>query len=293
MFPRSKLVRLSKEDKLKRPSHWIKSASTSVLCLDVTNLLTGSKEGVNELPSLLYGCNMKINKDIVDELVADVQKIPKKCLHGDVIRGPQLNMGFSNFAGKNRNLLISKELKQSILKTSSGFDVNIPTLLRCHSNKFVSKVFDSVLPILVVIDNCFKKALPQCHLLQMKATHNEFKLDGTCFNKVMLKISPKRRDRGCKIHYDRYNYGYCAILILLPSCTNKTAGGEQVIICNNNVYKMKCDHGDLFFGQYQHILHCVTKCTSGTRCAIVAYTSNKIVNYCKMKDVYDNIFNKV
>ena len=113
MFPRSKLVRLSKEDKLKRPSHWIKSASMSVLCLDVTNLLTGSKEGANKLPSLLFECNIEINKYIVDELVAHVLKIPKKCLHGDAIRGPQLNMGFSNSAGKNRNLLISKDVTNS------------------------------------------------------------------------------------------------------------------------------------------------------------------------------------
>ena len=175
----------------------------------------------------------------------------------------------------------------------SGFDVNIPTLLKYHEHKSVSKVFNLLLPIFVLINNHFKIALPKIHLLQMKATHDQFKLHSTCFNKVMLKITPERKDKGCKIHYDRYNYGYCAILILTPSCTNKTTGGEQVIICNNHVYKIKCDRGDLVFGQYQHILHCVTKCTSGTRCAIVAYTSKKIVNYCKMKDVYDNIFNKV
>ena len=103
MFPRSKLVRLSKEDKHKRPSLWIKSAAMSVLCLNVTNLLTGSEEGVMKLPSLLFGCNVKVSKNVVDELVTHVRKIPNKCLHGDVIRGPQLNMGFSNFPGKTGN----------------------------------------------------------------------------------------------------------------------------------------------------------------------------------------------
>ena len=67
MFPRSKLVRLSKVDKHKRPSHWIKSASMSVLCLNVTNLLTGSEEGVRNLPSILFCCNVKISKYMVDE----------------------------------------------------------------------------------------------------------------------------------------------------------------------------------------------------------------------------------
>ena len=290
MFPVSKLRRLSKDDKKKSPSFWIKSVSSSVQTLNISNLLTGSDEGVNNLPSLLFGRNIKVCKSVVDKLFGEVRKIPKKCMYGDDIRGPQLNMGFTNFAGKNRCTLMDKEMKLALFSNTSGLDVNIPSLLKCHENKHVSLVYYLLLPIISMMDNCFKKSLPEMHNVQMKATHDNFKLNKTCFNKVMLKITPESADRGCKIHYDKYNYGYCAILILFPSCTDKIKGGEQVIICSDNVYRMKCVHGDLFFGKYQNLLHCVTKCRRGHRGAIIAYTSNKIANYCRMKDVYDNLW---
>ena len=290
MFPVSKLRRLSKVDKKKSPSFWLKSVSSSVQTLNITNLLTGSKEGFDELPSLLFGIKVEVCKSVVDNLFQEVRKIPKKCMYGDDIRRPQLNMGFTNPASKNRCTLMDKEMKLALFSNNSGLDVNIPSLLKCHENQHVSHVYSQLLPIIEMMDSCFKKSLPAMHDVQMKATYDHFKLNKTCFNKVMLKITPEGGDRGCKIHYDKYNYGYCAILILFPSCTAKIKGGEQVIICSDNVYRLKCVHGDLFFGKYQNLLHCVTKCRRGRRGAIIAYTSNKIANYCRMKDVYDNLW---
>ena len=55
MFPASKLRRISTDEKHKPPSYWIKSAPTLVQTLNITNLLAGSDEVVNNMQSLLFG----------------------------------------------------------------------------------------------------------------------------------------------------------------------------------------------------------------------------------------------
>ena len=98
MFPDSKLRRISKDEKHKPPSYWIKSGTFPVQTLNITNLLAGSDEGVNNMPSLLFGRNVLISKHDVDKIIREVRKIPNKCMYSDNTRGPQLNMGFTNFA---------------------------------------------------------------------------------------------------------------------------------------------------------------------------------------------------
>ena len=53
-------------------------------------------------------------------------------MYGDSIRGPQLNMGFTNFAEKNSCVLMDKEMKLALFSDTPGLDVNISILLKCH-----------------------------------------------------------------------------------------------------------------------------------------------------------------
>ena len=76
----------------------------------------------------------------------------------------------------------------------------------------------------------------------------------------------------------------CAILILdLGSGADRGfEGGEQLLITDSKVLRLKCAHGDLFIGRYQDIAHAVLPVTKGTRLAIIAYTNMRIHNFCKL-----------
>ena len=97
------------------------------------------------------------------------------------------------------------------------------------------------------------------------------------FTKVNVRVSGVD-DPACKMHVNSNNYGYCCILILSLGHDLSSSGGEQLKQQGSNVFKLKCTHGDIFIGEYQNIIHDVLPVTTRTRCAVIAYTSNKILS---------------
>ena len=249
----------------------------------MSNLISTNVGDIDHGCSLLFGMKLNVSHINIAELDTTFLNISNKFKKNAIRKTNEISYGFSNYAGKQRKNICSLEYKMSLVGNKVGYDCNIPELLCTHTDTNCKIFYDIfVRDILSLMNNVLMKQFPQVYIRQNDNLLDDFKINSTCFTKVTVRVSGKH-DPACKMHVDRSNYGYCCILILSLEKEKQFSGGEQILQVGEHIYKLKCQHGDLFIGEYHNLVHGVLKVTHGRRCAIIAYTSNKILSYCRLR----------
>ena len=255
----------------------------STITLDVSNLISNNLCDLEHGCSLLFGIEVNLSHININDFKEKFFNIPNKLKINSIRKTNEISYGYTNYAGKQRKNICSIEYKSLLVGNKFGYDSNIPELLCSHKDADSVIFYNTYIKdLLSMMNNVLMTNFPQVYTRQNDKILNDFKINSTCFTKVTIRVTGID-DPACKMHVDRSNYGYCCILILNLENNQHFSGGHQIIQIGRNIFKMKCRHGDLFIGEYHNLIHGVLKVTHGRRCAIIAYTSNKIMSYCRLR----------
>ena len=251
--------------------------------VDISNLLSKTYSVLDPGSNILFGKKTDISSIDIPGFKRLFHNIPTNLNKNRIRKTNEISYGYTNYAGAHRKTVCSMQDKLLLVGNRIGYDINIPDLLCTHTNDD-SKLFYEVYirDILSLLNNILMENFPEIYCKQNDKIFDDFKINCTCFTKVTIRVSDIN-DPPCPMHTDRSNCGYACILILSLDKNEHFSGGEQVLQIGTNVFKLKCCHGDIFIGEYHNLLHGVLSVKKGIRCAIIAYTSKKIISYCRLR----------
>lgn len=202
---------------------------------------------------------------LVGDIINALKHFPK-CLRQNNSRGLGLEFGFYSFAGPdNKN---GANMQNGVCKPL----LRKPTI-HPKTQHFQNEILT---PIAINMWNKTNEIFPEHCRLALDRTPEKYRYPkNTGFSKITVA-----HNNGTPYHYDKNNLhgSMTAILIL---CDDDVVGGEQIIKSDRNAIIIKTVNGLLIIGDYTHMKHAVFPIINGNRIAIIAYSMEKVYQYCK------------